>query len=79
MTGPTTRQLDDGSTVDSGAVAAVLIARESGFTEGQPIHLLPFRYMVQHEAADPAAAIDTAMTVGRRLGWTPGAQRGQRP
>ena len=64
MTGLTTRQLDDGSTVYSGTVAAGLIARESGFKEGQPIRVLPFGYVAHDEAADPAAPLDAAVTVG---------------
>jgi hypothetical protein len=63
MTGLTTRQLDDGSTVYSGAVAAGLIARESGFKEGQSIRVLPFGYVAHDEAADPAAPLHAAVTV----------------
>ena len=37
MNGLTTRRLGDGSSVYSGTVAAGLVARESGFKEGQPI------------------------------------------
>ena len=40
MTGLTTRQLGDGSTVYSGTVAAGLIARETGFKEGESIRVL---------------------------------------
>jgi hypothetical protein len=40
MTGLTTRQLDDDSTVYSGSVAAGLIARETGSKEGQSIRVL---------------------------------------
>ena len=64
MTGLTTRQLDDGSTVYSGTVAAGLIARETGFKEGQSIRVLPFGYVAHDEAADPAAPLDVAVTVG---------------
>jgi hypothetical protein len=63
MTGLTTRQLGDGSTVYRGAVAAGLIARESGFKEGQPIRVLPFGYVAHDEAADPAAPLHVTMTV----------------
>jgi hypothetical protein len=63
MTGLTRHQLGDGSTIYSGAVAAGLIARESGFKEGQPIRVLPFGYVAHDEAADPAAPLDTAVTV----------------
>jgi hypothetical protein len=45
MTGLTTRRLDDGSTVYSGAVTAGLIARETGYEEGQSIRVLPFGYV----------------------------------
>jgi hypothetical protein len=64
MTGLTTRALDDGSTVYSGAVAAGLIARESGFKEGQAIRVLPFGYVAHDQAADPANRLRTAVTVG---------------
>jgi hypothetical protein len=64
MTGLTARELDEGSTVYSGSVAAGLVARESGFKEGQPIRVLPFGYVAHDEAADPAAALDAAVTVG---------------
>jgi hypothetical protein len=64
MTGPTTRQLDDGSTVYSGSVAAGLIARETGFKEGQSIRVFPFGYIAHDEAADPAAPLHTEVTVG---------------
>ena len=53
MTGLTTRQLDDGSTVYSGTVAAGLIARETGFKEGESIRVLPFGYVAHDEAAIP--------------------------
>ena len=43
MTGLTTRTLGDGSTVYSGAVAAGLIARESGFKEGRGDPRAPVR------------------------------------
>jgi hypothetical protein len=64
MTGLTTRQLDDGSIVYSGAVAAGLIARETGFKEGQSLRVFPFGYVAHDEAADPAAPLDAAVTVG---------------
>jgi hypothetical protein len=64
MTGLTTRQLDDGSTVYSGTVAAGLIARETGFKEGQSLRVLPFGYVAHDEAADPASPLQTAVTVG---------------
>jgi hypothetical protein len=63
MTALTTRRLDDGSTVYSGAVAAGLIARETGFKEGRSIRVLPFGYVAHDEAADPASPLDTAVTV----------------
>jgi hypothetical protein len=64
MTGLTTRQLDDGSTVYSGSVAAGLIARETGFKEGQSLRVLPFGYVAHDEAADPAAPLQASVTVG---------------
>jgi hypothetical protein len=64
MRGLTTRRLDDGSTVYSGTVASGVIARETGFKEGQAIRVLPFGYVAHDEAADAAAPLDTAVTVG---------------
>jgi hypothetical protein len=64
MTGLTTRRLDDGSVVYSGSVAAGLIARETGLKEGQSIRVLPFGYVANDEAADPAAPLRAAVTVG---------------
>jgi hypothetical protein len=64
MTGLTTRTLDDGSTVYSGAVAAGLIARESGFKDGEALRVLPFGYVAHDEAADPANPLQTGVTVG---------------
>jgi hypothetical protein len=64
MTGLTTRRLDDGSTVYSGSVAAGLIASETGFKEGRSIRVLPFGYVAHDEAADPAAPLRAAVTVG---------------
>jgi hypothetical protein len=64
MTGLNTERLDDGSTVYRGSVAAGLIARETGFKEGQAIRVLPFGYVAHDEAADPNAPLDVAVTVG---------------
>jgi hypothetical protein len=80
MTALTTRRLDDGSTVYSGAVAAGLIARKSGFKGGQPIRVLPFGYVAHDEAADPASSLAVAVTVGaddivRKIGVTWGVSR----
>jgi hypothetical protein len=82
MTGPTTRQLDDGSTVYSGTVAAGLIARETGFKEGESLRVLPFGYVAHDEADDPAAPLRTAVTVGAdgvvreiAVTWGSGASR----
>jgi hypothetical protein len=63
MTGLTTRRAG-GSTVYSGTVAAGLIARESGVKEGRSIRVFPFGLVAHDEAADPAAPLDTAVTVG---------------
>jgi hypothetical protein len=64
MSGLTSRERADGSTVYSGTVAAGLIARETGFKEGQVIRVLPFGYVAHDEAADPAAPLTAAVTVG---------------
>jgi hypothetical protein len=60
----TATPLADGSTLYLGTVAAGLIARETGFKEGQHIRVLPFGYVAHDEAADPASPLDTAVTVG---------------
>jgi hypothetical protein len=62
--GLTTRRLEDGSTVYTGTVAAGLIARETGFKEGQAIRVLPFGFVAHDEAADPDSPLETAITVG---------------
>jgi hypothetical protein len=64
MTGLTTTRLDDGSTVYAGTVPAGQIAREEGFKEGEDIRVFPFGYVAHGRAADPAAQLDTAVTVG---------------
>jgi hypothetical protein len=63
MRGLTTHALDDGSTVYSGTVAAGLIARETGFKEGQSIRVFPFGYVAHDAAANPKAQLETAVTV----------------
>jgi hypothetical protein len=63
MTGTETRELEDGSTVYSGTLAAGKIARESGFKEGYAIRGFPSGCRPQR-AADPSAPLDTAVTVG---------------
>jgi hypothetical protein len=63
MTGLTTRRAG-GSTVYSGTVAAGLIARETGFKEGQVLRVFPFGFVAHDEAADPAAPLATSVTVG---------------
>ena len=64
ITGLQVTRLDDSTTVYGGTVAAGLIARETGFKEGQAIRVLPFGYVAHDEAADPAARLDAAVTVG---------------
>jgi hypothetical protein len=63
MSGLTTQRLDDGSVVYRGSVPAGVIARETGFKEGQAIRVLPFGYVAHDEAADAASPLDTAVTV----------------
>jgi hypothetical protein len=64
MNGLTTRRLDDGSTLYHGTVAAGQIAREAALKGGRPIRVFPFGYVAHDEAADPAAPLDVALTVG---------------
>jgi hypothetical protein len=55
---------DDGSVFYSGTVAAALLARETGFKEGQHIRALPFGYVAHDEAADPDSQLQTTVTTG---------------
>jgi hypothetical protein len=64
MTGLDTRQLGDGSTVYTGSIAAGLVARESGVKDGEALRVFPFGYVAHDQAADPAAPLDAAVTVG---------------
>jgi hypothetical protein len=64
MSGVTSRRLPDGSTVYSGRVPAGLIARETGFKEGQEIRVLPFGFVAHDQAEDPGSLLDVAVTVG---------------
>ncbi|MDR2984418.1 MAG: hypothetical protein LBV34_06220 [Nocardiopsaceae bacterium] len=64
MTGLTTTDQSDGSTVYGGTVAAGQIARVTGFKEGQTIRVFPFGYVAHDAAANPASPLDTAVTVG---------------
>jgi hypothetical protein len=80
ITGLRTFQRGDRATVYTGAVAAGLIARETGFKEGESIRVLPFGYVAHGEAKDPAARLRTAVTVGAdgvvreiAVSWGPGA------
>ena len=63
MAGLTETRPGDSSTVYRGTVAAGLIARESGFKDGEALRVFPFGYVAHDEAADPAAPLDTAVTV----------------
>jgi hypothetical protein len=78
MSALATRELSDGSTIYSGGLRAGLIARETGFKEGQAIRVFPFGYVAHGEAADPANRLDAAVTVGpdgvvRRIALTWGS------
>jgi hypothetical protein len=64
MRGLTTGELADGSTVYRGTVASGLIARETGFKEGEAIRVLPFGYVAHDQAANANAPLDVAVTVG---------------
>jgi hypothetical protein len=64
MTGLVTRPLANGSTLYSGTLRAGLIARETGFKEGQAIRVLPFGYVAHDAAASSASPLDAAVTVG---------------
>jgi hypothetical protein len=58
------KRLDDGSTVYAGTVPAGLIARETGFKEGESIRVFPFGLVAHDEAADPASLLATTITAG---------------
>jgi hypothetical protein len=62
--GLTTSELADGSVVYRGTVASGVIARETGFKEGQAFRVLPFGYVAHDEAANAASQLDIAVTVG---------------
>jgi hypothetical protein len=64
MRGLSATRLADGGTVYRGTVAAGLVARETGFKEGQAIRVLPFGYVAHDAAADPTASLDASVTVG---------------
>jgi hypothetical protein len=64
MSGLTATRLADGSTVYSGTFRAGLLARETGFKEGQAIRVFPFGYVAHGAAANPRSRLDTAVTVG---------------
>jgi hypothetical protein len=53
-----------GSTTYAGTVAAGLVATESGVKEGRAIRVLPYGYVANGEAANPASPLRVAFTVG---------------
>ncbi|HJR94536.1 MAG TPA: hypothetical protein VJ807_03820 [Gaiellaceae bacterium] len=64
MSGLTRTALADGSTVYRGTVQAGLLARETGFKEGQSIRVLPFGYVAHDEATEPTSRLDVTVSVG---------------
>jgi DNA-directed RNA polymerase specialized sigma24 family protein len=64
MTDLTTRPGDTGSVVYSGTVPAGDFAPETGTKEGVPIRVLPYGYVAQDDASNPAARIEVRITVG---------------
>jgi hypothetical protein len=64
MSGLTTREPGDGTTVYSGKVASRLVATETGVKDGESLRVLPFGYVANGEASDPNARLDVAVTVG---------------
>ena len=64
VTGLTVSRPGNGSTVYRGQIAAGVIARETGFKEGEAIRVLPFGYVAHGEAANASALLDVAVTVG---------------
>jgi hypothetical protein len=64
VTGLTVSRPGNGSTVYQGKIAAGVIARETGFKDGEAIRVLPFGYVAHDEAANASALLDVAVTVG---------------
>ena len=64
MSGLSRSALDDGSSVYRGTVPAGLLARDTGFKDGQAIRVLPFGFVAHDEAADPASRLDVTVSVG---------------
>jgi len=64
VTGLTVTRPGNGSTVYQGKIAAGVIARETGFKDGEAIRVLPFGYVAHDEAANGSALLDVAVTVG---------------
>jgi hypothetical protein len=64
INGLTARGLADGSRLYTGTVAARVIARETGFKEGEAIRVLPFGYVAHGAAADGSAQLNVAVAVG---------------
>jgi hypothetical protein len=64
MTGLVARELEDGSTAYAGRTPAGLIARETGFKDGERLRVLPFGFVAHGEGADPDASIGVTVTVG---------------
>ena len=64
MSGLTTRTLADGSTQYAGSVPAEVFGSQSESKVGQTIRVLPFGFVVHDDAANPAAPLDTSVTVG---------------
>ena len=64
VSGLTVSRPGNGSTVYRGKIAAGVIARETGFKDGEAIRVLPFGYVAHDEAANASALLDVAVTVG---------------
>jgi hypothetical protein len=64
MSGLTTIQGADGSTVYQGKVPAGSLARETGVKDGENLRVLPFGNVAHDDAADPANLIDISIAVG---------------
>jgi len=64
MTGLETETHPDGSVTYSGKVPAGILAPEQSVKEGQTIRVLPYGYVANDAASDPASLVDVSITAG---------------
>ena len=64
MTGLTTQTAVDGSVTYSGSAPAGVIAPEEGVKDGGTLRVLPYGFVADDAAADPASPVQVRLTVG---------------